>query len=105
MRQMQSRIRTIFRRFGIIVCCCAIFAGCSTTRTEVIRDSEPIERPKPVESMQPCAKALSQLPLDFVILPIEEALKLLLQQHVIDSATYFNCSRHKQALVEHIDGK
>jgi hypothetical protein len=68
-----------------------------------VKAPEPIERGKPIESMQPCGDLESMLPADFGSLPLREALRLLIAARVEDSGAFYRCARHKAALVDWIN--
>ena len=79
-----------------------ISSGCGTNRVVVIPPSEPLERAKPIEAMQKCQDALSQLPDEFPTMDIQSALELLEVNHVVDSTFFFGCKRQQEELVKWI---
>lgn len=61
----------------------------------ILHEPTAIPDPKPIEAMAKCEPELSQLPVGFSELPVEEAIELLATNKVIDSALYWEC-RTKQ---------
>ena len=64
---------------------------------------EPIPDPKPIEAMIPCGNILSELPDNFVNLPVREAVEVLSVNHAVDATFYFECKRKHEDLTRWIE--
>lgn len=52
--------------------------------------------------MEKCEAVLSQLPLGFEELPVDEAVELLSVNHAVDATFYYQCKRKQEELTEWI---
>lgn len=77
-------------------------AGCATTDYVPVDCPEPLPIPAaPAQAMEH-ARDRSQLPADFVSLPLEEALRTLLRAHTFDMGTLDELEAKHSVLVDYI---
>jgi len=53
--------------------------------------------------MIPCGELLSELPDNFIELPVQEAVEILSVNHAVDAAYFFECSRKHRDLTRWIE--
>jgi len=52
--------------------------------------------PIPIEAMQPCEEFLSELPVGFEELTVDEAVEILAVNHAVDATRFFQCKRKQE---------
>lgn len=87
----------------LLILSLTILSSCGTRQEVILSESEPLERIKPIESMQNCADVLSDLPIDFPGRTVEDAIELLVDNRIIDSTFYFECKRKQEDLTRWIN--
>ena len=53
--------------------------------------------------MAACDEFLSELPDDFHLLPVADAVEILAVNHAVDATQYFQCKRKQEELARWID--
>ena len=76
----------------------AILSGCSGIKQVEIFDLPEAREPIPTSAMQSCEEFLSELPVGFEELTVDEAVEILSINHAVDATRFFQCSRKQKEL-------
>lgn len=87
----------------ILLTCGMLLVGCATTEHVVIPCPDPLPPPPAPPQALVHNSDRSTLPGDFVDLPLESALRVLLRAHLFDVETLTELEAKHRALVDYIE--
>ena len=79
-----------------------LFASCTTKPPEIF-DLPEAREPIPTDAMAKCDEFLSELPVGFDELPVDQAVEILAVNKAVDATRYFQCKRKQEEMTGWIE--